>query len=86
VRLDGTEVPLHVAGRDRPGGRSEWLFDILSSLHVGGGGENNTSGVRGITIVRHPPAPDGELNTLRFPGTHKVLEPGFKTEWVTVAP
>jgi hypothetical protein len=40
----------------------------------------------GPSIAARPPAPEGEVNVLRFSGTHKVLQPGFKTEWVTVKP
>jgi hypothetical protein len=86
VQVDGAEVPLHVAGRDRPWGRSEWLYDILSNLTIGGGGGGNSGGASGPVVVRHPAEPQGELDALRFPGTRKVLDPGFLTEWVTVNP
>jgi hypothetical protein len=86
VQVDSAEVPLHVAGRDRPWGRSEWLYDILSNLTIGGGAGGNSGGASGPVVVRHPAEPQGELNVLRFPGTRKVLEAGFITEWVTVNP
>ena len=79
VQIEGADVPFHLAGRTVP--KLEWLREILSSLTIGSGG-----GSAGITITREPPAPEGERNTLLFPGTREVLEPGFKTEWVTVKP
>jgi hypothetical protein len=86
VRIDGAEVAFHVAGRTPSSRSGEWLRDILSSLTIGAGGSHSGGSASGITITDHPPAPEGELNALRFPGTRKVLEPGFKTEWVTVKP
>jgi hypothetical protein len=81
VRIGGADVPFHVAGRTHPSGPGEWLREILSSLTIGVGGASS-----GPTIAAHPPAPEGELTVLRFSGPRKVLEPGFKTEWVTVKP
>ena len=81
VRIDGANVPFHVAGRTLPSGRNEWLREILSSLTIGAGGAHS-----GPAIAAHPPAPEGELTVLYFSGTRKVLEPGFRTEWVTVKP
>jgi hypothetical protein len=83
VRIGGADVPFHVAGRNRPSGPGEWLREILASLTIGVGGASASSGP---TVAAHPPAPEGELNALRFAGTRKVLEPGFRTEWVTVKP
>jgi hypothetical protein len=81
VQIDGAEAPFHVAGAPVPR-RGEWLREILSSLTIGVGGGH----AGGIVFADHPPAPEGELNALGFPGTRKVLEPGFLTEWVTVSP
>jgi len=86
VRIDGAETAFHVAGRTPSSRGGEWLREILSSLTIGGGGSHSGGSASGITITDHPPAPEGELNVLRFSGTRKVLEPGFKTEWVTVKP
>jgi len=80
AQIGGVEFPLHLTGRTPAKG--EWLREILSSLTVGAGG----SGASGITISHHPPAPEGELDVLSFPGTRKVLSAGFRTEWVTVKP
>jgi hypothetical protein len=80
VRIDGAEVPFHLTGRTTPKGG--WMREILSSLTIGGGGGR----IGGITTTVHPPAPEGELNALDFPGARKVLEAGFQTEWVTVKP
>jgi len=80
VQIGGVDLPVHLTGRTPAKG--EWLREILSSLTVGAGG----SGVSGITISHHPPAPEGELGVLSFPGTRKVLAAGFRTEWVTAKP
>jgi hypothetical protein len=81
VQIDGAEVPFHLAGRIPPP-KGEWLWEILSNLTIGvGGGQAG-----GIRVQRSPVVFEGELNALSFPGTRKALEPGFKTEWVTVDP
>jgi len=79
VQIGGVDLPVHLTGRTPAKG--EWLREILSSLTIGVGGASS-----GPTIAAHPPAPEGELTVLRFSGPRKVLEPGFKTEWVTVKP
>lgn len=80
ARIGGADVPLHLTGRT-PAKRA-WLREILSSFSVGAGGGS----VSDVTISHQPPAPEGELDALSFPGTQKVLPAGFRTEWVTVKP
>lgn len=76
IEVDGAAVPFHVMGHTPEKGG--WLLDLLSNLNISVGGAP-----AGVTRTSTPPEPEGELNALRFPGTRKVLEPGFKTEWVT---
>jgi hypothetical protein len=80
VRIEGADAPFHVAGRFVP--KLGWLWDILSSMNVGVTSSHTESGVSGLKRTYDPP--DGEYNALTFPGTRKILEPGFKTEWQTV--
>ena len=88
VTLDGASVPIHLAGRFVPKGG--WLREWLGSLTIGagggGGGGGAGGGARGPINTVHAPPSQGETDMLSFPGTRKILDPGFKTEWVTVEP
>jgi len=85
VQFDGAEYPFHLTGRTPVSRRDQWLR-LLSNVAIAVGAGAIGVGFGGITIVNHPPAPEGELNVLRFSGTRQVIEPGFKTEWMTVRP
>jgi hypothetical protein len=84
VNIHGADVPVHLAGRFIPKGG--WLREMLGSLTVGAGAGGGGGGASGPVNVIHPPPIQGETDALSFPGTHKTLDPGFKTEWLTVEP
>jgi hypothetical protein len=43
-------------------------------------------GMSAPTVEYHPATIEGEYNPLTFPGSRKIIEPGFKTEWETTEP
>ena len=84
VRVDGAEVAFHVAGRGSPTAGSEAMREWLESLDIGAGGGRGGGGpVRSTAGTSRPAAAEEELSALRFPGKRKILEAGFRTEWVT---
>jgi hypothetical protein len=83
VQVDGAEFPIHLTGKTPVKGG--WLGEVLSNLSIGAGG-GRIGGPPGRAGGDRSPEPREEINDLRFPGTRRVLEAGFKTEWVTVKP
>jgi hypothetical protein len=84
AQIDGAEVPLHLTGRTPV--KSGWLGEILSYLSVGPGGGRIGGSPGGATGSKNPLAQEGKINALLFSGTRKILEAGFRTDWVTVKP
>jgi hypothetical protein len=83
--VDGVERPIHLAGRVMP--QRGWLANLLSTLSVSGGmGGGAGGGMSAPTVEYHPATIEGEYNPLTFPGSRKIIEPGFKTEWETTEP
>jgi hypothetical protein len=78
IRIDGTDVPFHLAGVTPP--KAAWLWDLLPGLRGGAGG----AGAGGFSHTGR--VAGGEYNVLTFPGARKTLYPGFKTEWQTIEP
>lgn len=82
AQIDGRDVPIHLIGKEQPK-KYDWLIDLLSNFNFGGGAGGASGGIGGFSIERHPAPSMGELGFLRFKGSSKILEPGYRTEWLT---